>query len=74
MNLIDANRMRFDASRRGGHYESWFLRANHPKEKRAFWLRYTIFRAEGADDAKAEPGSADASEPEAGRSEIEQAS
>lgn len=28
---------------RGGHYESWFIRANHPHEPRAFWIRYTIF-------------------------------
>lgn len=27
----------------GGHYESWFLRANHPQELRAFWIRYTLF-------------------------------
>lgn len=30
-------------SARGGHYESWFLRANHPDEPRAFWIRYTLF-------------------------------
>jgi hypothetical protein len=28
---------------RGGHYESWFVRANHPREPRAFWIRYTLF-------------------------------
>lgn len=26
-----------------GHYESYFLRANHPNEPKAFWIRYTIF-------------------------------
>ena len=26
-----------------GHYESWFLRANHPTRRLAFWIRYTIF-------------------------------
>jgi hypothetical protein len=26
-----------------GHYESWFLRANHPVRNVAFWIRYTIF-------------------------------
>ncbi len=26
-----------------GHYESWFLRANHPMRSLAFWIRYTIF-------------------------------
>ena len=37
-------------SARGGHYESWFLRANHPREPRAFWIRYTLFvSAQGAE-------------------------
>jgi hypothetical protein len=26
-----------------GHYESWFLRGNHPTRNEAFWIRYTIF-------------------------------
>lgn len=26
-----------------GHYESYFLRANHPDKPEAFWVRYTIF-------------------------------
>lgn len=26
-----------------GHYESYFLRANHPEKPQAFWIRYTIF-------------------------------
>lgn len=52
MNRDDANRMRFDPSARGGHYESWFIRANHPTERRAFWIRYTIFQP------KAQPGAA----------------
>ena len=30
-------------SGKGGHYESWFLRANHPQQARAFWIRYTQF-------------------------------
>jgi hypothetical protein len=30
-----------------GHYESWFMRANHPSEPRAFWIRYTIFSPKG---------------------------
>lgn len=28
---------------RKGHYESWFLRANHPRRAQAFWIRYTLF-------------------------------
>ena len=34
-----------------GHYESWFLRANHPSEPRALWLRHTFFRPEGNPEA-----------------------
>jgi hypothetical protein len=30
-----------------GHYESWFLRANHPSQKKAFWIRYTVFSPKG---------------------------
>lgn len=26
-----------------GHYESFFMRANHPNRPLAFWIRYTIF-------------------------------
>ena len=29
----------------GGHYESWFVRANHPHRPLAVWIRYTLFRA-----------------------------
>ncbi|CBL47193.1 conserved hypothetical protein [gamma proteobacterium HdN1] len=28
---------------KGGHYESYFLRANHPDKPMAFWIRHTIF-------------------------------
>lgn len=31
-----------------GHYESFFLRANHPARPLAFWIRYTIFSPKGA--------------------------
>ncbi len=30
-----------------GHYESWFLRANHRTRNVAFWIRYTIFAPHG---------------------------
>ena len=30
-----------------GHYESWFLRANHPSRPQAFWIRHTIFSPQG---------------------------
>ncbi|HXC50626.1 MAG TPA: hypothetical protein VN634_07080 [Candidatus Limnocylindrales bacterium] len=46
------NRPRYIAGSSEGHYESWFQRANHPTERLAFWIRYTIFcprgRPEGA--------------------------
>lgn len=32
---------------KSGHYESYFLRANHPTESKAFWIRYTIFSPKG---------------------------
>jgi hypothetical protein len=38
-------RYRFGQSK--GHYESWFLRANHPTRNEAFWIRYTIFSPHG---------------------------
>ncbi len=34
-----------------GHYESHFLRANHPTQKQAFWIRYTVFQPAGAPQA-----------------------
>ena len=47
MDFDTANGARFDTSnnrsRGAGHYESWFLRANHPTRPLAFWVRYTIF-------------------------------
>lgn len=36
----------------GGHYESFYQRANHPTRPLAFWIRYTIF-APAADPAAA---------------------
>jgi hypothetical protein len=34
-------------SQPGGHYESFFQRANHPARPLAFWIRYTIFSPKG---------------------------
>lgn len=34
---------RYRAGQAQGHYESWFLRGNHPSRKQAFWIRYTLF-------------------------------
>jgi hypothetical protein len=41
------NASRFAAGDRGGHYESWFLRANHGDRPLAFWIRYTVFSPKG---------------------------
>lgn len=43
----DADLPRFRAGDAGGHYESWFMRANHPSRPLAFWIRYTIFSPRG---------------------------
>lgn len=38
---------RYRAGQKKGHYESWFMRANHPSRNEAFWIRYTIFSPDG---------------------------
>lgn len=38
-----ANHARYQPGQRAGHYESFFLRANHPARPQAFWIRYTLF-------------------------------
>ncbi len=38
-----ANHARYRPGQTGGHYESWWLRANHPRRPLAFWIRYTLF-------------------------------
>lgn len=45
------NGSQFDPKSAGGFYESWFLRANHPTEPLAFWIRYTLFSPKGRPDA-----------------------
>ncbi len=47
MTSFDVNGAHFDPKSEAGHYESWFLRANHPTKKLGFWIRYTIFAAKG---------------------------
>lgn len=39
---VDPVAARFRLGDRKGHYESWFIRGNHPREPRAFWIRYTV--------------------------------
>ena len=49
------NRCRYVRHAAGGHYESYFLRANHPERPLAFWIRYTLFSPKGrAGDAVGE--------------------
>lgn len=43
----DANRTIYQTGQSKGHYESFFLRANHPDKPLAFWIRYTIFSPHG---------------------------
>ncbi|MBN1140114.1 MAG: hypothetical protein JXM73_26325 [Anaerolineae bacterium] len=44
------NRCRFRPGDPGGHYESYFQRANHPCRPLAFWIRYTVFSPQGRPD------------------------
>lgn len=37
------NFTRYRKGDKAGHYESYFVRANHPTKPEAFWIRYTIF-------------------------------
>ncbi|MFP4446620.1 MAG: hypothetical protein ACLFPD_10300 [Desulfosudaceae bacterium] len=41
------NRARYSGSKTG-FYESFFLRANHPRRPLAFWIRYTVFEPQDA--------------------------
>jgi hypothetical protein len=41
------NWAQYEAGQTDGHYESFYLRANHPERPLAFWLRYTIFAPAG---------------------------
>jgi hypothetical protein len=43
----DFNCARYRTGQAAGHYESYFLRANHPTQPQAFWIRYTIFSPAG---------------------------
>jgi hypothetical protein len=42
-----ANRLRHSAGSPAGHYESYFIRANHAARGLAFWIRYTLFSPTG---------------------------
>jgi hypothetical protein len=43
----DLEPAQYVAGTKAGHYESFFLRANHPERPLAFWIRYTIFSPRG---------------------------
>lgn len=42
-----ANRLRHRSGSASGHYESYFIRANHASRSLAFWIRYTLFSPAG---------------------------
>ena len=46
-----ANWTRYRPGQQAGHYESFFLRANHPLRPLAFWIRYTLFSPHRRPDA-----------------------
>ena len=39
---VDPEGARFRLGVARGHYESWFVRGNHPTRPLAFWIRYTV--------------------------------
>ncbi|WP_203935790.1 hypothetical protein [Planosporangium mesophilum] len=41
------NWARYEPGRPGGHYESFYQRANHPTRPLACWIRYTVFSPAG---------------------------
>ena len=47
MSPEQANYTQYQHGNDAGHYESFFLRANHPSLPKAFWFRYTIFAPKG---------------------------
>ena len=46
MESTQTNLTRYRAGQKQGHYESFFLRANHKERPWAFWIRYTLFSPE----------------------------
>ena len=48
------NSVRFVEGTGNGHYESYFLRANHPTKPIAFWFRYTIFSPKAGSQSNGE--------------------
>lgn len=52
--LPQDNAVRFRSDDRGGHVESFFLKANDPGSDRAFWLKFTIYAPVGGEGAVGE--------------------
>jgi len=48
---MNPNAARYRSDMAGGHYESYFLRGNHPERPLAFWIRYTVFSPKGRPEA-----------------------
>jgi hypothetical protein len=46
--MIDLTGLRYDNASRHGHVESWFLKANDPRRRRAIWLRWTVWAGDRA--------------------------
>ncbi|MCC6624163.1 MAG: hypothetical protein IT385_23130 [Deltaproteobacteria bacterium] len=44
---VDPTSARYRLGTRKGHYESWFIRGNHPTRPLAFWIRYTVTSPKG---------------------------
>jgi hypothetical protein len=48
MAQVDPSQAQFpQAGDRAGHYESYYLKANHPSEPLAVWIRYTVHKRRG---------------------------
>lgn len=47
-----ANFTRFRGEKSGGHYESYFMRANDKATGHGFWIRYTIYQPESGQGTK----------------------
>lgn len=45
--VVDPEGARYRPGDDRGHYESWFLRGNHPTRPLAFWIRYTVTSPKG---------------------------
>ncbi len=46
--MVDTDAVRFAPQSAHGHFESYFIRGNHPSRPLAFWIRYTIFSAKNS--------------------------